>query len=100
MSKHSKAVSKQSRRQHPPEFKTEALALAAQVGVSEAARQLTLQPSQLYAWKSAAQKSDQQGQARQQLVVENARLKRELATSRQEVDILKKASAYFAKNLT
>lgn len=91
---------KRTRRRHTAEFKVEALALAAQVGVKEAASQLQLQSSQLYAWKTKAQQSDRQGQADQQLAAENARLKRELAVAQQEVSLLKKASAYFARNLT
>lgn len=91
---------KQTRRRHTLEFKVEALALAGQVGVREAANQLQLQSSQLYAWKTKAQQSERQGQADQQLAAENARLKRELALSQQEVALLKKASAYFARNLT
>ena len=93
-------TTKQVRRRHTQEFKAEALALAAQVGVSEAASQLKLQSSQLYGWKAKAQQTSRQVQADQQLATENARLKRELAESRQEVAILKKASAYFARNLT
>lgn len=93
-------AAKQTRRRHTPEFKVEALALAAQVGVGEAANQLQLQSSQLYAWKTKAQQSERQGRADQQLAAENARLKRELAVAQQEVALLKKASAYFARNLT
>lgn len=93
-------ATKTTRRRHTPEFKTEALALAEQVGVNEAASQLGVQASQLYTWKAKARQANQQGQADLQLAAENARLKRQLAESQQEVLILKKASAYFARNLT
>lgn len=92
--------SKKPRRRFAEEYKSEALALAGKVGVSEASEQLTVQPSQLYAWRSKAQLLQCQGQVEQKLVTENARLKRVLAEKEQEVAILKKASAYFARNLT
>lgn len=93
-------ATKGPRRQHSAEFKSEALALARKVGVSEAAAQLKLQPSQLYGWRTKAQANARQGEAEQALAAENARLKRLLAEKEQEVAILKKASAYFAKSLT
>lgn len=93
-------TSKGSRRQYSAEFKSEALALARKVGVSEAAAQLKLQPSQLYGWRTKAQANARQGETEQALATENARLKRLLAEKEQEVAILKKASAYFAKSLT
>ena len=40
-----------TRRRYSPEFKTEALGLAEQVGVSSAAKQLGLHDSQLYSWR-------------------------------------------------
>ena len=92
--------SKKPRRRFAKEFKSEALALADKVGVSEASEQLTVQPSQLYAWRAKAQLVQRQGEVEQKLVTENARLKRLLAEKEQEVAILKKASAYFAKSLT
>lgn len=91
---------KATRRRHTEEFKSEALALAETVGVSEAAARLKLQPSQLYAWRSSAERSRQRGTVERELATENARLKRQLAEKEQEVAILKKASAYFAKHLT
>jgi transposase len=90
---------KLTRRRYSDEFKSEALALAQSVGVSEAAAQLQLQTSQLYAWRSRAERVQRRGKVEQELTAENARLKRKLAEKEQEVAILKKASAYFAKNL-
>lgn len=91
---------KSSRRRYSAEFKAEALALAAKVGVSEAAAQLGVQTSQLYAWRSKAEAASRRGHADQAMAAENARLKRLLAEKEQEIAILKKASAYFARNLT
>ena len=93
--------SKKTRRRYSAEFKSEALALAEKVGVSEAAEQLKLQTSQLYGWRMKAEALNQRGRADQVLVAaEIARLKRQLAEKDQEIAILKKASAYFARNLT
>lgn len=93
-------TAKQTRRRYLPEFKQEALALADKVGVAEAASQLGLQTSQIYGWRTKAQADSRKGEAERALAAENARLKRLLAEKEQEVAILKKASAYFAKSLT
>ena len=50
------------------------------------------------ATNSASQKQSQSA-ADQQLATENARLKRQLAEQAEELAILKKAAAYFAKNV-
>ncbi len=92
-------IEKTTRRRHSEEFKSEALVLAERIGVSEAAAKLQLQASQLYAWRSSAERSRQRGQVEQELAKENARLKRKLVEKEQEVAVLKKASAYFAKHL-
>jgi transposase len=55
--------------------------LAERVGVRAAAKQLGLHDSQLLAWRSKARLHQEQGEAERQLVVENARLKRQLAVS-------------------
>ncbi len=91
---------KRTRRRYSPEFKQEALGLAEKVGMAEAAAQLNVQTSQLYGWRTKAQANARQGEAERALTAENARLKRLLTEKEQEVAILKKASAYFAKSLT
>lgn len=91
--------SKQVRKQYSVEYRAEALALAARVGVAAAARQLGLHESQLYAWRGKAKREQNQGEAERQLAAENARLKRQLAEQAEELAILKKAAAYFAKGL-
>jgi transposase len=90
---------KQIRKQYSAEYKTEALALAARVGVAAAAQQLGLHESQLYDWRGKAKREQGQGEAERQLAAENARLKRQLADQAEELAILKKAAAYFAKSL-
>ena len=47
---------------------------------------------------SKKQAKQEQGAVEQSLAVENARLKRQLAEQAEELAILKKAAAYFAKN--
>ena len=91
--------SKQVRKQYSAEYKTEALALAARVGVAAAAQQLGLHESQLYAWRGKAKREQSQSEAERQLAAENARLKRQLAEQAEELAIVKKAAAYFAKGL-
>ena len=43
------------RKQHSPEFRSEALKLAERIGVTAAARELSLYESQLYNWRSKQQ---------------------------------------------
>lgn len=49
----SATVSKKPRKQHSPEFRSEALKLAERIGAAAAARQLELYESQLYNWRSS-----------------------------------------------
>ncbi|WP_077108621.1 transposase, partial [Shigella sonnei] len=49
------STSKKTRKQHSPEFRSEALKLAERIGVAAAARELSLYESQLYAWRSKLQ---------------------------------------------
>ena len=95
----SKSKTKQTRPRHSAEFKAEALALADKIGISAAARQLGRHESQLYEWRSKQRKAQSQSTADQQLATENARLKRQLAEQAEELAILKKAAAYFAKSV-
>lgn len=88
------------RARYSPQFRSEALALAERLGVSAAAKQLGLHSSQLYSWRSKARLQQDRGEAEQELATENARLKRQLAEQAEELAILKKAAAYFAKSLT
>lgn len=89
---------KTARRSFTPEYRKEALALAERVGVAEAARQLGVQEAQLYNWRTHARMHQDRDEAQQQLLAENARLKRQLAEQAEELAILKKAAAYFAKH--
>lgn len=75
------------------------MALAERVGISEAAKQLGLHDTQLYSWRGKARMRQQRSEVEEKLALENARLKRQLANQAEELAILKKAAAYFAKSL-
>lgn len=98
MSKQSKPKKSIPRKQYTPEFRTEALTLADRVGIPEAARQLGIESQLLYGWRKARRLTQSSAEAEALLAAENARLKRQLAEQAEELAILKKAAAYFAKH--
>jgi len=86
------------RKRHSQQFKDETLVLAERVGVSVAAKQLGINENMLYTWRNKKQAQQERGESDQLLATENARLKRQLAEQAEELAILKKAAAYFARN--
>jgi transposase len=86
-----------TRRRHTEEFRREALLLAARTGVASAATELGIQPSLLYGWQGKARAAREGAQVEQAQSAEIARLKRQLAEQSEELAILKKAAAYFAR---
>jgi transposase len=94
-----KTASSEIRQRHSQQYKTESLALAEKLGVPAAAKQLGLHESQLYSWRSKARLSQERSVVEERLLVENARLKRQLAEQAEELAIVKKAATYFAKSL-
>lgn len=90
---------KTTRKRHSEEFRAEVLALADTVGVNAAATQLGLHSSQIYGWRSKAQLLKNRGQIDEEQARELVRLKRQLAEQAEELALLKKAAAYFAKSL-
>jgi transposase len=88
----------QTRKHYSPEYRKEALALVDKIGVAAAAKQLGLHDSQLYNWRSKSRNAIGKGEQEQQQALEIAKLKRQLAERDEELAILKKAAAYFAKN--
>ncbi len=86
---------KSKRQRFSAEFKQQALLRAVKDGVPSAARDLGLQPAQLYAWRDKAQQQDSEVERLAQS--EAARLTREVARLEEENAFLKKAAAYFAK---
>ncbi|MEZ8946801.1 IS3 family transposase [Vibrio sp. 10N.247.311.12] len=83
-------TSKKKRIIHSPEFKAETLKLAEKVGVATAARQLSLHESQIYGWRKATKKNSNISEREQELAVEIAKLKRQLAEQAEELEIGKK----------
>ena len=94
-----KTKSGRTRQRYSQQYKDESLALAEKLGVAAAARQLGLHESQLYNWRSKARLSQDKSAVEERLLVENARLKRQLAEQNEELAIVKKAAAYFARSL-
>ena len=85
---------------HPPEFRRRAIDLARQPGASVArvAKELGISESGLRRWMSiddidAGRKEGLSSDERAELV----RLRRELRVKEMEIEILKRASAYFAR---
>src|SRR3954468_739699 len=93
-------------RQYTDEFKIEAVRLADSVGSNQAAKRLGIPPSSLGNWvrlkgagKLGALNRDAVLVRRpvSEIEAENSRLRRELASTKLDLEIVKKAAAYFAK---
>ena len=91
------------RQKYSKEFKDEAIKLVTEQGLSiaEAARRLSIPDQNLSRWMSQAKNRKPQESSRGKDIsdkdAEISRLRRENAELRMERDILKKATAYFAK---
>lgn len=81
------------------EFKKDAVAQVVDRGhsVLEVSRRLGVSSKSLYDWVKRYHKSEDDGRDATEQAEEIRRLKAELARVREERDILKKATAYFAK---
>jgi len=93
-------------RRYTDEFKIEAVRLAESIGSNQAAKRLGMPESSLGNWvrlKRAGKLRALTGTAgsvrrpTSELEAENARLRRELANAKLDLEIVKKAAAYFAK---
>ncbi|HDD9232331.1 TPA: IS3-like element IS3 family transposase [Escherichia coli] len=84
------STSKKPRKQHSPEFRSEALKLAERIGVTAAARELSLNESQRYNWRSKQQNQQTSSERELEMSTEIARLKRQLAERDEELAILPK----------
>ena len=93
-------------RQYTDEFKVEAVKLAESIGGNPAAKRLDIPESSLWNWiklsRAGKLNAEQRGVAPvkrsvAELEAENSRLRRELANAKLDLDIVKKAAAYFAK---
>ncbi len=88
---------------YTPEFRAEAVKLVSEQGLSQetAAKRLSIPKGTLGNWVAASKASTRASapgaRSAADLEAENARLRKELAETRMERDILKKATAYFAR---
>ena len=88
---------------YTPEFRVEAVKLVTEQGLSQetAAKRLGIPKGTLANWVAAVKTSTRPAapgaRSTLELEAENARLRKELAEARMERDILKKATAYFAR---
>ncbi len=93
-------------RQYTDEFKIEAVRLAESIGGNQAAKRLGIPDSSVWNWirqsragklKAADGSAVAVKRGASELEAENARLRRELASAKADLEIVKKAAAYFAK---
>ena len=91
-------------RRYTEEFKTEAVRLALSTGGNAAAKRLGIPQSTMTNWvrqrREGASAPDAAGPVKRpvsEVEAENARLRRELASAKLDLEIVKKAAAYFAK---
>lgn len=88
---------------YTPEFRAEAVKLVSEQGLSQetAAKRLAIPKGTLANWVASSKASTHPlapgARSAAELAAENARLRKELAEARMERDILKKATAYFAR---
>ncbi len=92
------------RRQYTDELKVEAVRLGEAVGVLEASRRLGIPDTSIWNWMRLKQDGKPivtgAGSAKRSpadLEAENHRLRQELANAKADLEIVKKAAAYFAK---
>lgn len=90
-------------RRYSAELKAEAVKMVIEQGLTqkEAGHRLSIPKGNIGNWVTAAKAAQAPRspgeQSVKELAVENARLRKELAEARMEREILKKATAYFAK---
>lgn len=93
-------------RDYTDEFKLEAVRLSESVGGSQAAKRLGIPDSSLWNWIKLSRAGKLTGETvgakavkrpASELEAENSRLRRELANAKLDLEIVKKAAAYFAR---
>ena len=92
---------KRSYKQYPKEFKEEAVGLVLKQGYSvpEVAKSSGIAANRLYRWKQSIEDQKQGLVITEDERVELKRLRKENKELRMEKDILKKASAFFAREM-
>jgi transposase len=93
-------------RQYTEEFKAEAVRLGLSIGGNAAAKRLGIPQSTMTNWVRRSREGNSSPASAaasavkrpvSELEAENARLRRELASAKLDLEIVKKAAAYFAK---
>ena len=93
-------------RQYTDEFKVEAVRLGESIGGNQAAKRLGIPESSIWNWirlsragklKAGSAAGVPTKRSMAEVEAENARLRRELASTKLDLEIVKKAAAYFAK---
>jgi transposase len=93
-------------RQYTDEFKVEAVRLGQSIGGNQAAKRLGIPDSSLWNWirlsragklKVGDSAAVPVKRSMTEIEAENSRLRRELASTKLDLEIVKKAAAYFAK---
>jgi transposase len=93
-------------RRYTDEFKVEAVRLGESLGITTAAKRLGIPDSSLWNWtrrRSGGKLTAPGGgteavkRSMAEVEAENVRLRRELASTKLDLEIVKKAAAYFAK---
>ena len=96
-------MARRERRKFSKEFKTEAVRLSKEHGVSATAERLGIGPDSISRWKKRLEEDGSEAFRgngnRTALEEENRQLRLEVKRLKEEAEILKKASAYFAKHL-
>lgn len=92
---------KRSYKQYPKEFKEEAVALIRDQGysVAEASKSVGVATNLLYRWKDQQEQNSLNQGLPEDERIELQRLRKENKELRMEKEILKKASAFFAKEM-
>ena len=95
-------MERRERRHHTREFKREAVRLAGLGDKTKAkvARELGIRVNQLRQWRLDFEEEQRNGGPREELATAEqdvGKLRREIASLREENDLLKKAAIYFAK---
>jgi len=92
---------KRTHKQYPKEFKEEAVSLVLEQGYSvpEAAKSLGIASNMLYRWKEQMEQLQEGKVLVESEREELKRLRKEVKELRMEKEILKKASAFFAKEM-
>jgi len=96
-----KKTKKKTRKFYSPEFKTQAIELAKEIGTKQAAEKLGIESFQtLSAWIRYSKKIDENAefQELESVKKEIKKLKKELETEKKAVAILKDAAAFFCQD--